>query len=99
MRSTLPQIVRPHKGSTLNQSFNQGINRSNSGNPYTVSVYPIQQEPGVWFATYLIAEYKNGSECIVANVSMRHATHGTEAQAKQAARRAAESVAAGMRLQ
>ncbi|MCY0857928.1 isochorismatase [Cupriavidus sp. D39] len=85
--------------------MNQSIIRTNSTNsttrvnPYTVSVYPIQQEPGVWFATYLIAEYKNGSECIVANVSMRHATHGTEALAKQAARRAAESVAADMRLQ
>ncbi len=82
----------------MKQSINRN-NRSNRSNPYTVSVYPIQQEPGVWFATYLIAEYKNGSEYIVANVSLRHATHGTEAQAKQAARRAAESAAAGMRLQ
>jgi len=97
----LPQIVRPHKGNTLNQSINRtnSTTRATRANPYTVSVYPIQQEPGVWFATYLIAEYRNGSECIVANVSMRHATHGTEAQAKQAARRAAESVAADMRLQ
>lgn len=79
--------------------MNQSINSSIRSNPYTVSVYPIQQEPGVWFATYLIAEYKNGSECIVANVSMRHATHDTEAQAKQAARRVAEHAAAGMGLQ
>jgi len=65
------------------------LNRSIT--PYTVSVHPIQQEPGVWFANYLIAEYRNGAECIVANVSMRHATHSSEAQAKQAARHAGES--------
>ncbi|WP_454719493.1 MULTISPECIES: isochorismatase [Cupriavidus] len=67
--------------------------------PYTVSVYPIQQQPGVWFATYMISEYRGGAEHVVANVTMRHATHGTEAQAKQAARTAAERAAAGMRLQ
>ncbi|KHK55927.1 isochorismatase [Ralstonia sp. A12] len=54
--------------------------------PYTVSVYPIQQEPGVWFATYLISEYREGAERILANVSMRHNVHGTEALAKNAAR-------------
>jgi len=67
--------------------------------PYTVSVYPIEQQPGVWFATYMISEYRSGAERVVANVTMRHATHGTEAQAKQAARFAAERAAAGMRLQ
>lgn len=67
--------------------------------PFTVSVYPIQQAPGVWFANYMISEYRNGAERVVANVSMRHATHGSEAKAKQAARRAGESVAVRMRLQ
>ena len=66
--------------------------------PFTVSVYPIQQEPGVWFANYMISEYRNGAERIVANVSMRHATHHSEAKARQAARRAGESAAARMRL-
>ncbi|MHA6911749.1 isochorismatase [Ralstonia pseudosolanacearum] len=67
--------------------------------PLTVSVYPIQQEPGVWFANYMISEYRNGAERVVASVSMRHATHHSEAKAKQAARRAGESAAACMRLQ
>ena len=67
--------------------------------PFTVSVYPIQQEPGVWFANYMISEYRNGAERVVANVSMRHTTHGSEAKAKQAARRAGERVAVRMRLQ
>ncbi|WER49033.1 isochorismatase [Cupriavidus sp. WKF15] len=67
--------------------------------PFTVSVYPIQQEPGVWFANYMISEYKDGAERIVANVSMRHATHHTEAKARQAARHAGESAVAHMRLQ
>lgn len=67
--------------------------------PLSVSVYPIQQAPGVWFANYMISEYRNGAERIVANVSMRHATHHSEAKAKQAARRAGESAAARMRLQ
>lgn len=67
--------------------------------PFTVSVYPIQQQPGVWFANYMIAEYRNGAERIVANVSMRHATHRSEAEARKAARRAGESAAARMRQQ
>jgi hypothetical protein len=67
--------------------------------PFTVSVYPIQQEPGVWFAAYMISEYKDGAERIVANVSMRHATHHTETKACQAARRAGESAVARIRLQ
>jgi len=64
--------------------------------PFTVSVYPIQQEPGVWFANYMISEYRNGAERIVANVSMRHATHHSEGKARQAARHAGESAAARM---
>ena len=79
----------PLKRNNLNQSIT----------PFTVSVYPIQQEPGVWFANYMISEYKNGAERVVANVSMRHATHCSEARAKQAARRAGERIAARMRLQ
>jgi len=75
-----------------------GNNLNHSINPFTVSVHPIQQQPGVWFANYMIAEYRNGAERIVANVSMRHATHHTEAEAKQAARFAGESAAARMRL-
>ncbi len=67
--------------------------------PFTVSVYPIQQQPGVWFANYMIAEYRNGAERIVANVSMRHATHRSEAEARQAARCAGENAAARMRVQ
>lgn len=66
--------------------------------PFTVSVYPIQQEPGVWFANYMISEYKDGAERIVANVSMRHATHHTEAKARQAARHAGEHAVAHIRL-
>ncbi|WP_316882148.1 isochorismatase [Ralstonia flatus] len=54
--------------------------------PYTVSVYPIEQEPGVWFATYLINEYRDGAERILANVSLRHNVHGSEALATHAAR-------------
>lgn len=64
--------------------------------PLTVSVYPIQQEPGVWFANYMISEYRNGTERVVANVSMRHDTHCSEARAKQAARRAGKHAAARM---
>lgn len=67
--------------------------------PFTVSVYPIQQEPGVWFANYMISEYHDGTERIVANVSMRHATHRSESNAKQAARRAGEHAAARLRRQ
>lgn len=67
--------------------------------PFTVSVYPIQQEPGVWFANYMISEYRDGAERIVANVSMRHATHHSKSKAKHAARRAGESAVARMRPQ
>ncbi|WER48720.1 isochorismatase [Cupriavidus sp. WKF15] len=67
--------------------------------PFNVSVYPIQQQPGVWFANYMIAEYRNGAERIVANVSMRHCTHRSEAEARKAAHRAGESAAARMRAQ
>ena len=72
---------------------------NHSMTPFTVSVYPIQQEPGVWFAAYMISEYKDGAERIVANVSMRHATHHSETKACQAARRAGESAVARIRLQ
>ena len=43
------------------------MNRINP-TPYTVSVYPIQQEPGLWFATYMIAEYRNGGLFVDAGV-------------------------------
>jgi hypothetical protein len=62
------------------------LNQANS--PYTVSVYPIEQEPGVWFPTYLISEYRDGMEHILANVSMRADIHRTEALARHAGRRA-----------
>ncbi|KAB0471207.1 isochorismatase [Ralstonia insidiosa] len=62
--------------------------------PYTVSVYPIEQEPGIWFATYLISEYSDGVERILANVSMRHNVHGTEALARHAARLAGRAAIA-----
>ncbi|AQW31784.1 isochorismatase (plasmid) [blood disease bacterium A2-HR MARDI] len=62
--------------------------------PYTVSVYPIEQEPGIWFATYLISEYRDGMEHILANVSMRPDVHDTEAQARHAARRAGSAAIA-----
>lgn len=68
-------------------------------NPYTVSVYPIQQEPGLWFATYLIAEYCDGAERIVANVALRHDTHRTEAGARQSARRTGEHAAGRLHRQ
>lgn len=57
-------------------------------------MYPIEQEPGVWFAAYLIREYKDGMEHVVANVAMRHDTHRTAAQAKHAARCAGEGAMA-----
>ncbi|MEF9406401.1 MULTISPECIES: isochorismatase [Ralstonia solanacearum species complex] len=62
--------------------------------PYTVSVYPIEQEPGVWFATYLISEYRDGTERILANVSMRPDVHRTEALARIAARSAGSAAIA-----
>jgi hypothetical protein len=62
--------------------------------PYTVAVYPIEQEPGVWFATYLISEYKDGMERVLANVALREDTHRTAAKAKQAARRVGEGAIA-----
>ncbi|WP_415831412.1 hypothetical protein [Cupriavidus plantarum] len=52
--------------------------------PYTVAVYPIQQEPGVWFPTYLIRRYAAGIERVVANVTMRASTHSTERDAIRA---------------
>jgi len=76
------------------QSRQINLNRSN--NPFTVSVYPIQQEPGVWFANYTISEYRSGAERVIANVSMRHATHRSEEKAKYAARRAGQSAVACM---
>ncbi|WP_224078580.1 hypothetical protein [Cupriavidus laharis] len=89
MRQTRPQDRTPQTGNNLNHNIT----------PFTVSVYPIQQQPGVWFANYMIAEYRNGAERIVANVTMRHATHCSEAEARQAARRAGESAVARMRVQ
>ncbi|WP_051974929.1 hypothetical protein [Cupriavidus necator] len=80
-----------------NHNYSHG--HKHGHNPYTVSVYPIQQEPGLWFATYMIAEYRNGAERIVANVAMRHDTHRSEARARQAARHAGESAAARLRQQ
>ncbi|MEM5432269.1 isochorismatase [Cupriavidus oxalaticus] len=85
------------KQSSHNHHQRQDNSRIHS--PYTVSVYPIQQEPGLWFATYMIAEYRNGAERIVANVAMRHDTHRSEAHARQSARRAGERAAARLRLQ
>ncbi|MCY1228251.1 hypothetical protein D9M68_436370 [compost metagenome] len=82
-----------------NHNHHQRQDNSHIHNPYTVSVYPIQQEPGLWFATYMIAEYRNGAERIVANVAMRHDTHRSEARARQSARRAGERAAARLRLQ
>jgi hypothetical protein len=78
-------------------NHNPTQSKRHSHNPYTVSVYPIEQEPGLWFATYMIAEYRNGAERIVANVAMRHDTHRSEARACQAARRAGERAAARLR--
>lgn len=81
------------------RAYRAGNSLNQSTTPFTVSVYPIQQEPGVWFANYMISEYKDGAECVVANVSMRHATHHTEAKARHAARRAGESAVARIRSQ
>jgi len=67
--------------------------------PFTVSVFPIQQEPGLWFANYMISEYRDGVERVVANVSMRHVTHGSETKAKQAARYAGNRAVAYLRHQ
>lgn len=83
-RTTSVISSRPKPSSLLNQV----------PSPYTVSVYPIEQEPGVWFATYLISEYCDGMERILANVSMRHNVHGTEALARQAARLAGSAAIA-----
>ncbi len=85
-RTTLAISLRPKPRSLLNQV----------PSPYTVSVYPIEQEPGVWFATYLISEYSDGVERILANVSMRHNVHGTEALARNAARLAGRAAIAGL---
>ncbi|GAA0843046.1 hypothetical protein [Cupriavidus pauculus] len=85
-----------HRASRMDR-HQQGNNLNYSTTPFTVSVYPIQQEPGLWFANYMISEYSDGAERIVANVSMRHATFGTEAKARQAARHAGESAIARMR--
>ena len=74
------------------QHNEQNLNAAPS--PYTVAVYPIEQEPGVWFATYLISEYKDGMERVLANVALREDTHRTAAKAKQAARRAGEGAVA-----
>lgn len=82
-----------------NHNPHQRQDNSHIHNPYTVSVYPIEQEPGLWFATYMIAEYRDGAERIVANVAMRHDTHRSEARARQSARRAGERAAARLRLQ
>ena len=83
-RSTPAISSRPKPSSVLNKI----------DSPYTVSVYPIEQEPGVWFATYLINEYRDGTERILANVSMRHNVHGTEALARNAARLAGRAAVA-----
>lgn len=83
-RTTPALSDRPKHCSVLNQT----------APPYTVSVYPIEQEPGVWFATYLISEYRDGMERILANVSMRPSVHGTEARARNAARRAGRAAIA-----
>lgn len=56
--------------------------------PYTVAVYPIQQEPGVWFPTYLIRRYAASMERVVANVTIRGSTHATEREAVRAGIRA-----------
>lgn len=71
------------------------LNQANS--PYTVSVYPIEQEPGVWFPTYLISEYRDGMEHILANVSMRTDVHRTEALARHAGRHAGSMAIARLR--
>ncbi|WP_092603791.1 isochorismatase [Ralstonia sp. 25mfcol4.1] len=67
--------------------------------PFTVSVFPIQQEPGLWFANYMISEYRDGAERVVANVSMRHTTYGSESKAKQAARYAGNRAVAHLQPQ
>lgn len=92
---TWEHCTRPQGSS----AFRTGNNLHPSITPFSVSVYPIQQEPGVWFANYMISEYKDGAERIVANVSMRHATHHTKANARQAARSAGESAVGHLRLQ
>ncbi len=81
-RSGLP--CRTQLALSLRPKFCCALNHVST--PYTVSVYPIEQEPGVWFATYLISEYSDGMERIVANVSMRHNVHGTESLARHAGR-------------
>lgn len=82
--TTLAIHLRPKPSSALNPI----------PTPYTVSVYPIEQEPGVWFATYLISEYRDGMERILDNVSMRHNVHGTESLARHAARLAGKAAIA-----
>ncbi|WP_237380910.1 isochorismatase [Cupriavidus sp. SW-Y-13] len=81
------------------RAVTQPNNMKHNTTPFTVTVYPIEQEPGIWFATYMISEYREGVECVVANVSMRHATHVSEANAKQAARNAGDNAVARFRQQ
>ena len=62
----------------------------NNHKQYTVAVHPIQQQPGSWFATYIVSLYENGRERVLENHALRESLHRTEAQAKHAARRAGE---------
>ena len=62
----------------------------NNQQQYTVAVRPIQQQPGSWFATYIVSLYENGRERVLESRALRESLHGTEAKAKDAARRAGE---------
>lgn len=62
----------------------------NNQKQYTVAVHPIQQQPGKWFATYVVSRYENGREHVLESRSLRESLHRTEAKAKHAARRAGE---------
>ncbi|MGY8526997.1 isochorismatase [Paracidovorax citrulli] len=83
------------RADTIGRRTENNLNQDSTA--FTVSVHPIQQEPGLWFANYMISEYRDGLERVVANVSRRHITFASEAKAKQAARNAGNSAVASMR--
>lgn len=64
---------------------------------YTVAVHPIQQQPGRWFATYVVSRYENGRERVLESRSLRESLHRTEAKAKHAARLAGELAVSRLR--
>lgn len=66
-------------------------------NPYTIAIRPIQQQPGKWFATYVVSLYENGRERVLESRTLRERLHRTEAKAKYVARIAGEQALSRLR--